>query len=92
MFSPFLLTFEEHQTLSDAVASASSYRLRQRAGAIPAQSRGASVGQLALHCGRDRETICRWIHAWEDHGLAGLLEPRRTGRPSLLGETAQKND
>ena len=91
MFYPLLLTSAEHHTLSCAVASARSHRLRQRAGAILAQSRGASVAQLAQHCGRDRETICRWIHAWEDHGLAGLLEPRRSGRPSLVGEAAQKN-
>ena len=91
MFYPLRLTASEHQTLSAAARGARSYRFRQRAEAILAQARGLSVAHLAQHYARDRETISRWIHAWEDHGLAGLLDAPRAGRPPKLPLVAQKN-
>ena len=91
MFYPLVLTSSEEQTLLAAARGARSYRFRQRAEAILAQARGASVTQLAQYTGRDRDTISRWIHAWEDHGLAGLLDAPRTGRPPKLQPTAKKN-
>ena len=84
MFYPLGLTDTEKQTLHEAAKHARSYRFRQRAEALLAQDRGMSVTQLAQHYGRDRDTISRWIHAWEDQGVAGLFEPRRSGRPPKL--------
>ncbi len=91
MIYPLQFTVAERQTLQQAAQHARSYRFRQRAEALLAQSRGLSVAQLAQHYARDRDTISRWIHAWEDHGLAGLFEPRRSGRPPKLAPDAKKN-
>ena len=89
MFYPLLLTADETSTLLAASRGARSYRFRQRADAILAQARGQSVAQLARHYGRD--TISRWIHAWEDRGLAALFDAPRAGRPPKLAPTAKKN-
>lgn len=91
MFYPLLLTAAESSPLLAASRGVRSYRFRQRAEAILAQARGQSVAQLAQHYGRDRDTISRWLHAWEDHGLAGLLDAPRAGRPPKLAPTAKKN-
>ncbi len=91
MFYPLMLTASEKQPLSAAARNARSYRFRQRAEALLAQARGLSVAHLAQHYGRDRDTISRWIHAWEAHGVAGLLDAPRTGRPPKLAPTAHKN-
>jgi transposase len=90
MFYPLGLSETEKQTLQEAARNAPSYRFRQRAEALLAQDRGMSVTQLAQHYGRDRDTISRWIHAWEDRGVAGLFEPPRSGRPPKLQPVEKK--
>ena len=89
--SSFAVDVAAQSSIAAAARGARSYRFRQRAKAFLAQARGRSVAQPAQHYGRERDTISRWIHAWEEHGVAGLLDAPRAGRPPKLAPTAQKN-
>jgi transposase len=35
-------------------------------------------------------TVHDWLHAWQQHGIAGLAEGHRTGRPPKLLAAAKK--
>lgn len=45
---------------------------------------GQSCGQVAELFGEDRRTVQRWIKTFETHGLDGLREGERPGRPRSL--------
>ncbi len=38
----------------------------------------------ARTCGMDRQTLRDWVHRYNEQGLAGLSDARRTGRPPRL--------
>jgi transposase len=78
--------------LSDADESAlkrlwrqgKNHRERQRAQAVLLSSRGYSLDQLSDILGADRDTISRWLNAWQELAVAGLADAPRSGRPSKL--------
>ena len=43
---------------------------------------GQSSQEVATLFGEDRRTVQRWINTFEAHGLDGLREGERPGRPS----------
>lgn len=45
---------------------------------------GQSCGQVADLFGEDRRTVQRWVKTFEAHGLDGLREGERSGRPRSL--------
>jgi len=46
--------------------------------------RGQSLDQLATFYAVRYATVHAWITAWDRHGLAGLAEGSRSGRPLKL--------
>ena len=48
---------------------------------VPGGHRGQQVAALF---GEDRRTVQRWVHRFETHGLRGLREGARSGRPATL--------
>ena len=79
-------------TLSDAdrcaleavYRSGATHSERQRAQAVLLSARGFTIDHLAELFEADRETIRRWLDRWEAHGLPGLKDGPRTGRPRKL--------
>ena len=45
---------------------------------------GQSCGQIAELFGEDRSTVQRWVNRFESHGLEGLRDVERPGRPASL--------
>lgn len=48
---------------------------------------GHSCQQVATLFGTDRRTVQRWVTRFETHGLTGLRDRARTGRPTTLNAT-----
>lgn len=45
---------------------------------------GYSCQQVAELFGEDRRTVQRWVKRFESHGLEGMRDGERSGRPALL--------
>lgn len=67
----------------------SSHRERQRAQAVLLSARGLSLEQLAFVFECDRDTVSGWLDDWQAGGVAALSDAAKSGRPSVLSETAQ---
>lgn len=87
---PTPLTAPEVMTLEACGLHAPHPRQRRRAQAVLGHHRGQSLGQLATFYAVRYATVHAWLHAWCQHGLAGLAEGARAGRPPKLAEGAQK--
>ena len=61
-----------------------NHRVRQRAHAVLLSSRGYTLEQLADILGADRDTVSGWLDNWQAHGLAGLTDAPKTGRPRKI--------
>ena len=48
---------------------------------------GHSCQQVAALFGEDRRTVQRWVTRFETHGLTGLRDGARSGRPATLNAT-----
>ena len=46
-------------------------------------ARGQTAGAIAEVLGCDASTVRRWIHRYNQHGIAGLCDQPRPGRPRL---------
>ena len=47
---------------------------------------GAPRSEAARLAGMDRQTLADWVHRYNDGGIAGLRDRKRTGRKPLLSE------
>ena len=59
----------------------SAARAVERARIIWAAHRGEGVGEIAAARGVDQETVRRWLKRFNAHGLEGLADAPRSGRP-----------
>jgi transposase len=58
----------------------------ERARIITLSWDGAQVGQIAAQLGCHPRTVYRWLHRFNEHGIDGLGDLPRSGRPRRLGE------
>ena len=84
------LTAVELTTLEHHSRHAGHHRERRRALAILGHHRGQSLPQLAVLFAVRYATVHDWLSRWQDHGVAGLAEGARAGRPPKLDAPAQK--
>jgi transposase len=76
------LSPEERSALQELAHSrTAAVRLVERARLLLATADGASPSQVAREVGVSRPTVYAWIHRFNAHGLAGLDDRRRGGRP-----------
>lgn len=61
-------------------------RQARRLLAIALVLEGASRQDAARAAGMDRQTLRDWVHRYNDHGIEGLLDKPRSGRPPQLKE------
>ena len=90
MLKPLSLPTEEVRTLEACRLHGPHPRQRRRAQAVLGHHRGQSLGQLATFYAVRYATVHAWVQAWQRHGLAGLAEGARAGRPPKLPVKAQK--
>jgi hypothetical protein len=73
---------EQRQALARLAHSRSEPAGRvQRAQVVLAALEGMAVEEIAVREHLARNTVYLWLHRFEDHGLAGLKDAARNGRP-----------
>ena len=76
------LTSEEQRSLEQLARSrTASTRLVERARILVAAASGCGATVIAHQLGVCRPTVYTWIHRFNEHGLAGLGDQPRAGRP-----------
>ena len=58
--------------------------LAKRARAILLLADGSHVSQTALLVGMQRRHLYKWIERFQEHGIAGLYDGKRPGRPPVF--------
>jgi transposase len=61
-----------------------AYRVAKRLQAVILNSEGRSSGELAAILKAPRSKVSEWLARYEQHGVEGLLEGHRSGRPAEL--------
>ena len=84
------LTESEIVALEAAAANGPHPRMRRRAQAVLGHHRGLCLGQLATLYAVGYNAVSCWLLRWQRHGVAGLAEGMRAGRPPKLPEPVQK--
>jgi transposase len=78
------VTEAERITLREARDQGPTAALRRRAQAVELSSRGYRLTAIAEVLEVHRETVSGWLDLWTTHGLRGLYDLPRSGRPPVL--------
>jgi len=76
--------------LQDEIRRSEESRYDHRLHGLLLVAQGVTCPQVARLLGDSRRTVEYWVHRFEDHGLAGLREGERPGRPSRLSDRQLK--
>jgi len=76
--------FEKLSRLREAAEKDGAYRVAKRLQAVLLNSQGHSSGELSDILQAPRSKVSEWLANYEAHGVEGLLEGFRSGRPPLL--------
>ena len=76
--------FEKLSQLRKEAEKDGSYRVAKRIQAVLLNSRGRSSGVIADILQAPRSKVSEWLSNYEAHGVDGLLEGFRSGRPPRL--------
>src|SRR5947209_17810763 len=63
-----------------------AYRVAKRLQAVVLNSEGRTSGELAGILKAPRSKVSEWLSRYQTHGVDGLLEGYRSGRPPALSE------
>jgi transposase len=84
---PVTLTASERKTLKMRVRGAKTpYRDRARAQIVLAASRGRGNARIAADLGASVNMVRKWRGRFAEHGLGGLADLPRSGRPRRISE------
>jgi transposase len=72
----------EHLTRSSSVRAG----LAQRARIVLLAAEGITNTEIAARCGVTRQTVVTWRHRYDEHGLAGLEDVPKPGRPRVIDQ------
>jgi transposase len=67
-----------------------AYRVAKRLQAVVLNSEGRTSGELAEILKAPRSRVSEWLSLYAAHGVEGLLEGQRSGRPRTLSESQQE--
>jgi transposase len=67
-----------------------AYRVAKRLQAVVLNSEGRTSGELAEILKAPRSRVSEWLSLYAAHGVEGLLEGQRAGRPRMLTESQQE--
>ena len=73
--------------LGKAAERDGAYRVAKRLQAVVLNSEGRTSGELAGILKASRSKVSEWLARYEAHGIEGLLEGYRSGRPPQLTTT-----
>jgi transposase len=78
----YTLTDEQLKVLETAITSSHYPEVRQRAIALRLLHQGQRLEQVAAVVLVTSNTLYAWHKRWREHGLDGLQDRKRTGRPA----------
>ena len=84
------LTDSDRSALEILYRQGATHKERQRAQAILLSARGYSLDQLSDILVADRDTVSRWLDRWQQHGLSGLSDAPRSGRPPKIAQDRRR--
>ena len=85
---PLVLTPEERVELERRLrAQTTAHRDRQRAQVVLLAADAVTGRQIAKTVGLSEQSVCKWRVRFGDHGLDGLDDAPRSGRPLVYGAT-----
>ncbi len=77
-------TYKRLVRLSKEAERDGAYRVAKRLQAVVLNSEGHTSGELARILKAPRSKVSEWLGRYQAHGMEGLLEGYRSGRPSEL--------
>ncbi|BDI34182.1 hypothetical protein CCAX7_62330 [Capsulimonas corticalis] len=78
------LSEADQADLAAVYRSSPSYRQRQRAQAVLLSAKGFTLDQLSDIVEAESATISHWLDQWQAHGLPGLSDAPKSGRPRKI--------
>src|SRR5947209_18855189 len=83
-------TYQRLLRLSKEAERDGAYRVAKRLRAVVLNSEGHTSGELAALLAAPRSKVSAWLRQYQIHGVPGLLERHRPGRPTELTEQQQR--
>src|SRR2546430_14727950 len=83
-------TYKRLVRLSKEAERDGAYRVAKRLQAVVLNSEGQTSGELARILKAPRSKVSEWLQRYQIHGVDGLLEGYRSGRPSELTDQQQQ--
>ena len=77
-------TYQRLVRLSKEAERDGAYRVAKRLQAVLLNSQGRTSGELAEVQQAPRSKVSEWLARYQAHGVEGLLEGQRSGRPAAL--------
>ena len=77
-------TYQHLVRLSKEAERDGAYRVAKRLQSVLLNSQGRTSGELAEILRAPRSKVSAWLARYQAHGLEGLLEGQRSGRPARL--------
>ena len=77
-------TYQRLLRLSKEAERDGAYRVAKRLQAVLLNSQGRTSGELAEILQAPRSKVSEWLARYQAHGVEGLLEGQRSGRPAEL--------
>ena len=77
-------TYQRLIRLSKEAERDGAYRVSKRLQAVVLNSQGRTSGQLSAILQAPRSKVSEWLARYQSHGVEGLLEGQRSGRPPQL--------
>ncbi len=68
-----------------------AYRVARRLHAVLLNSAGRTSGEIARILQSARSKVSEWLAQYEEHGVTGLLEGHRSGRPGQMTESQRQS-
>jgi transposase len=83
-------TYRRLIRLSKEAEQEGAYRVAKRLQAVFLNSEGRTTGDLARILKAPRSKVSEWLARYQAHGVEGLLEGYRSGRPARLREAEHR--
>src|SRR5580700_9646184 len=83
-------TYQRLIRLSKEAERDGAYRVAKRLQAVVLNSQGRTSGELAAILRAPRSKVSEWLARYQAHGVEGLLEGQRSGRPAQLTSTQRQ--
>jgi len=83
-------TYRRLIRLSKEAERDGAYRVARRLQAVVLNSEGHTSGELAQILKAPRSRVSEWLLRYQTHGMEGLLEGYRSGRPTGLNDTQRR--